>query len=288
MKLSVVIPCFNERAVVGRQLRALAAQRFEEPWEVVLADNGSTDGSPDEARRLQSELPSLTVLDASARKGAAYARNAGVRAARGELIAFCDADDEVAADWVEHMARGVEQHGFVACRLDDSKLNPPSLARYRNLVQRAGLQRGPVHPSLAYAGGGTLGIRRTLHDAVNGFDESLLAHEDTDYCLRVQEATGVELTFVPEALIQLSWPEGFWPGFRQLRSWGKKKVAVQRRHAPEVFERLGATGQAWRFAKHCLGVRRVRDVPALERWAMALGGELGALEGMLSERLKAR
>ena len=88
MQLSVVIACYNAARTIGGQLESLARQEWSEPWEVIVADNGSTDGSAAIAEQYRSRLPSLRVVDASARRGQAYARNVGAKAARGVALAF--------------------------------------------------------------------------------------------------------------------------------------------------------------------------------------------------------
>src|SRR3989304_5070799 len=92
MPISVVIPYYRAADTIEAQLAALAEQRCPEPWEVVIADNESSDELRRIIPRHEPSLPSLRVVDASARRGEGHARNVGVRGARGGLIAFCDAD----------------------------------------------------------------------------------------------------------------------------------------------------------------------------------------------------
>src|SRR4029453_12454234 len=95
MKLSVIVPCLNEAPILANQVRSLACQRRTKPREVIIADNGSTDGSLAIARQFQNDLPSLRVADASDRAGQAHAKNAAARIAQRDALRFCDADDEV-------------------------------------------------------------------------------------------------------------------------------------------------------------------------------------------------
>src|SRR6202035_2076299 len=82
------------------QLRALAHQQCDEPWEVVVADNGSTDESRVVAQEWANRAHMIRLIDGSKVRGPGAARNAGVRAAQGELLAFCDADDVVHPGWL--------------------------------------------------------------------------------------------------------------------------------------------------------------------------------------------
>ena len=95
-----MLACRNAEAHLGGQLEALAAQECDLPWELVVSDNGSTDRSLAIVREYRDRLPRLVVVDSSARRGPAAARNDGVRAAGGSLIVFCDTDDVVGPGWL--------------------------------------------------------------------------------------------------------------------------------------------------------------------------------------------
>lgn len=200
MKLSVIIPCFNSAKFLGQQLEALARQEWSEPWEVILADNGSTDDSIAIAWQYQHKFSHLRIVDASAIPGAAYARNAGAKVAKGELLAFCDADDEVAPGWVAAMGEALAQYEFVAGRLEREKLNEPWLRKSRIAAQTNKLSTFPCAPNLKRANSCNFGLQCSLFREIGGFDESLLRLEDFDLCLKAQIG-GKDLHFIPEALV---------------------------------------------------------------------------------------
>ena len=127
MQLSVVIPCYNAAATIGEQLEALARQEWDGDWEVVVSDNGSTDGSQDVVHGFKDRLPELRLVDSSATRGASYARNVGIEQARGDWILTCDDDDVAADNYVAAMAEALGIHDFVACRHDPRPLNEPWL-----------------------------------------------------------------------------------------------------------------------------------------------------------------
>ena len=98
-RVSVVVPVRNRRDLLARMLDGLEAQTFRD-FEVVVVDDGSTDGCGDEARsRLDAGLE-VRVLDSGAR-GAVEARRVGVNDARGEIVAFTDSDCVPRAGWLE-------------------------------------------------------------------------------------------------------------------------------------------------------------------------------------------
>lgn len=231
IKASVIIPCYNAEDTLQVQLDALCAQEWLEPWEVILSDNGSTDGSKQIAQRYFNHLPNFKIIDSSKIKGPAYARNRGVEASRGEFLFFCDADDEVAPGWVAAMAKGVESHDFVACRFESLKLNDAAARRAGGSVQNNGIQEYTYPSFLPHAGAGGLGIKRDIHMAVGGFDETMPMLEDTDYCWRVQ-LLGTKLVFAPDAVIHHRLRTSRRKMFRQSRLWGEFNVYLYKKYRP--------------------------------------------------------
>jgi glycosyltransferase involved in cell wall biosynthesis len=124
-KLSVIMPCLNGAATIAIQLEALAAQQWSEPWEVIIADNGSTDATFQIIEQYHDRLPGLRVVNASDKPGSAHARNVGVRAASADRLAFCDVDDMVEPGWVAAMGNALAEHDFVASIVALDKLNDP-------------------------------------------------------------------------------------------------------------------------------------------------------------------
>ena len=238
IRLSVILPCYNEEEFIGYQLEALANQQWGEPWELIIVDNGSSDRTLEIIDQYKDQFPSCLVLRAHEKQGASHVRNVGVEAATGELIAFCDADDIVAPDWLATMAKAIEELDFVAGRFENHKLNSDEAAVVHSGSQQDDLLRGFAPDYLPYAGGGNLGIKRPIHDLIGGFDESLLAVEDTDYCWRVQQA-GVKLHFASDLLVYRRLPTSLRKTLRQAFFWGKHVRSVYNKHRPLGIPKLG-------------------------------------------------
>ena len=287
MKLSVIVPCFNAADTLGDQLEALANQQWSEPWEVIIADNGSTDGSMAIVKQYQSKLSNLRIVDASERKGRAYACNLAALAAAGEAIAFCDADDEVGAGWVAAMGEALSKYDFVACRLDCEKLNESWTTKYRSLHLQS---EGPIeykYPAyLPHAAGASLGVKRSLHQAVGGFDETLLRLQDTDYCWRLQLA-GTELHFVPDAVIYYRFRHTVGGLYRQAHLWGEYNVFLYKKYRALGMPKLSwkASVKAWlHLLKRTFQVLSNEDRAA---WLWLLGWRIGRIQGCLKYKVLA-
>lgn len=271
MRLSIIIPCFNAAKTIAEQLNALAQQSVR-PWEVIVADNGSTDDSKAIAAQYADRLPNLQIVDASAKRGASYARNMGAKAVTGDAMAFCDADDVVSSTWVEALTNALAEHGFVASRFEFKSLNGPDATG----IQENGLQQFKP-PVLPYAGGCGLAIWKSLHEAVAGFDESVPTLEDTDYCLRVQLA-GTPLHFASEAVIHIRYRTTNAAAFKQSLSWGESFAIIYKRYRQYGVRCRGISARlvaiSWSFLR-CLVSRF--DSEAV--WK--LGWHLGLLRGFI-------
>lgn len=273
-RLSVIIPCFNNETTLPDQLSALAAQSSTYSWEVLIADNGSRDGTVAVAISFTNRIPALRVVDASATRGAAYARNVGAQAALGTALLFCDADDVMADGYLETMGRALDVHDFIACRYDFSRLNESWLVHARGGVgQGQGLAGGYCHPTLPYAGAGGLGIAKSVHDAVGGFDMTLKAvagQEDTDYCIRVQLA-GTPLVFVPDAVMHVRFRDTVPGVFKQAWAWAESGAYVQRRYAPQAAP-SSVSRTAYDLARHLAWkLVRVRTREDVAQWIWLAG-----------------
>lgn len=282
MRLSVVIPCYNGARTLGAQLEALAAQRWSGSWEVIFADNGSTDGSRGIAESYGARLPNFRVVDASARRGQPFALNEGARAALGEAVVFCDADDEVAPGWVEAIGTALATHDFVCSRLKTDKLNPSWKQRYLGEVQGEGLMKASYPPHLPFGGGCGLGIKRSLFEKMGGFDEAFPYCHDTDLCFRVQLA-GTPLTLIGDAVIQVRYRRGLYPAFVQARRWAIYNVRLAERYrvpgSPPAHSVRREIAHSRTLVRNLTAVRRPEH---LARWVFELGWHIGILQACRS------
>jgi GT2 family glycosyltransferase len=208
--VSVVIPNYNGAAQLGPCLRALARQTLC-PTEIVIADNGSSDGSLELIERL---APEARILRLGANLGFAGAVNAGIRAAQGDWVAVLNNDTEVSFRWLEEGMAALERHpdiDFVACRiLDMERRDRVFSAGDCFLRAGVGYRRGQERPDDAryaqevevFAASGCAALfRKSALDALGGFDESFFAYlEDVDLGLRFQ-ATGSRGWYAPGAVV---------------------------------------------------------------------------------------
>ncbi|WP_181177489.1 glycosyltransferase [Mesorhizobium sp. B4-1-1] len=182
MKLSVIMPVYNRERFVVPALRSLLRQRDAVDLDIIVIDDGSTDGSAEAVRAMMDENPCIRLFQHT-HMGVAGARNAGLRQlpADAGFVSFLDSDDislpgRFKADLAHFETRpGLDlTYSLMALvdRIDDETLEPAANSRIMTL-------RGL---SLCTALFG-----RALVDRIGWFDEEFALSEDTDYLLRVFE-----------------------------------------------------------------------------------------------------
>jgi GT2 family glycosyltransferase len=286
VKLSVVIPCYNGMATLADTLDALAVQEWSEPWEVLIVDNGRNEGLPRMVERYAGKLPGLRIVDATARLGRNHACNAGVRAASGESVAFTDADDTVGPGWVRAMGEALAAHECVACRVDLRKYNPEWLVSSRSGFQEKGIQTYHYPPYLPHAGGGTLGIRRSLFLELGGFGESWNCLEDTDFCWRLQLA-GHSIQFVPDAVLHVRFRPTLKGIFRQARMYGRYNVLLYKEYRSRGMPQLSLRAGLQRWLTVVKSTRNIFSKSGLAAWLWRLGWSYGRLQGSIQYKVLA-
>jgi glycosyltransferase involved in cell wall biosynthesis len=286
MKLSVISPCSNAAETIGETLDAFVQQRWEEPWEIIVANNRSTDNSMPIVERYYDRLPNLRVIEAVERQGQPYALNTGAKAALGRSIAFCDADDVVGEGWVAAMGHVLEQHEFVAARVDVERLNAGWILRSRGNNQRDGLQPYRYPPYLPHAGGGTIGVRRAIFNALGGFDEALPYLHDTDFCWKAQ-LCGFPLHFAPEAVMHIRYRAALTSLFRQARNYAEYNVALYKRYRPRGMPPITMRTSLKAWVTLLRRLPYIRDKAALSLWVWGFAQRLGRLQGSIKYRVMA-
>jgi glycosyltransferase involved in cell wall biosynthesis len=228
----VIVPVRNGATTIGEQLDALAAQTYEGAWEVVVADNGSTDGTPALARSWRERVPGLRVVDVSARPGPAYARNAAARLAEGDFLAFCDADDVVEPRWLDALVEAAGEYDAVTGVLDASALNDPDVQAWRPARAR----RLPHAGFLPFAPSCNLGVWADVFERTGGFDLEYPQSEDVEWSWRMQLAS-YRLGFAPDAVVHYRYRTALRGVVRQGYALGIASVRLYRDFARHGYRR---------------------------------------------------
>jgi glycosyltransferase involved in cell wall biosynthesis len=236
--ISVVVPVRNGMPWLEHQLSALSAQEAPVAWEVVVADNGSRDETRTCAQRWSERDPRIHLVDASAGRGAAAARNIGVRSARGRLLAFCDADDVVRPGWIASMVTALSNADLVAGAFDFGALDgSPSAVPVPAATRQLGF--------LPFGLSANLAVPRDVFEAVQGFDEALSPEEDVDLCWRLQ-LSGSRFAVASDAVVEKRERAPGLPTFRGAWAYGRCGPRLYARYRSRGMRRdLRGAAKAW-------------------------------------------
>jgi len=210
LSISIVIPNWNGAAYLERCLGSLEVQ-CGQCGEILVVDNGSTDGSAEVAARV---APRATVIRLGRNMGFAAAANAGIRAAHGDWVAVLNNDTEVSPSWLRECASGIERHpeaAFLACRIMDIRARERVFSA-GDCFLRAGVgyRRGQELPdrdeygvecAVFSACGCAALYRKAVLERIGLFDERFFAYlEDVDLGLRLR-AAGHCGWYLPSAVV---------------------------------------------------------------------------------------
>lgn len=222
---SVIIPVFNGAQTLAVQLGALASQVDAPPFEVLVADNGSTDATRSVAEAFTERLD-LRVIDASERRGPSFARNRGVEEASSPRLLFCDADDRVSSDWVKALHGALASNGLAT--------GPVIYVDARALASEPPLPSSlPARPRMyldqtPFASSNNLGIRAGVMRELRGFDLTFRCVEDADLTIRAQTA-GHDLGWADDAVVFNGRRETLRGSAKQFYRYGREDALLYRK-----------------------------------------------------------
>ncbi len=209
MRISLVIPTHNRKDTLRRCLATAASQDYPD-CEIIVVDDGSADGT---GEMVQREFPQVHYIRQERNRGPAAARNQGIEAATGEMIAFTDDDCLLPPDFLSRLADGYRRYpeaagvgGYLEAPEELLQTNP--FARYEayvtHRIYHAGAEEYLGGFECPAGGTNSMSYRKAALLEVGGFDESFpyAAGEDADLKWRVVQR-GYRLLYVPVKVVHL-------------------------------------------------------------------------------------
>lgn len=206
-KVSVVVPHYNDLKSLDLCLEALSNQTFaREDVEIVVADNASPQGEA-ALRELIAGRARLVVVEM---RGAGPARNGGVAASRGTILAFTDCDCQPDSAWLAEGVRVLEEADFVGGRMDVLVDDPQHLTAAEAFEMEFAFDNEGYVKRAGFTVTANLFCSRELFDAVGGFEVGV--PEDKEWCARAR-SMGYKIGYAPGAIVghpaRRSWDELF-------------------------------------------------------------------------------
>ncbi|MBI5442458.1 MAG: glycosyltransferase [Deltaproteobacteria bacterium] len=231
-RLSVVVPAYNARATLGSCLEGLLAQSApRESYEIIVVDDGSSDGTGEVAR----SFPVRYLRQDN--RGPAAARNLGAREARGEIVLFTDSDCTPDAGWLERMVAPLDDPRVVAVKGSYKTRQGSLAARFAQAEFEDRYDLLGMSTSIDMIDTYSAAFRREVFVAMGGFDESfpVANNEDTDLSYRLSRA-GHRLVFARDAFVYHRHPDTFRKYLRTKFWRGYWRMVVYRRYPDKALK----------------------------------------------------
>jgi len=254
--VSVIVPVYNAEATLPALFSALRGQQPHAlgSTEFLIVDNASTDTSRELIER--SGLPNLGVLHEE-RRGPSAARNRGLRAARGDVVALLDADCVPTRGWLRALVEPFDDPDVLIVAGGLASYPPRTGAQ--RFAARYGLndaRRSVNNAPLPFANTRNMAVRRDVAQAVGGWPEDLMFGEDVEFSYLVRHRFGCEIVFRETALCFHQDRESDADLTSQAYSYGRGTAALYRRHPdlvawtlPRRLHRRRRSTQRWLSAK---------------------------------------
>lgn len=218
VKVSVIIPTYNRLPMLKEAIHSVLDQDFED-FELIVVDDGSTDGTSDEIRRYGGRVK---LIQNNENKGVSFSRNRGILQSKGKYIAFLDSDDLWVKGKLKLQVSFLDENPqYPMCYTDEiwirkgKRVNPMKKhEKYSGWIFEKCLPLCIISPSSTM-------MRRSLFSQVGLFDEALPVCEDYDFWLRV--SSRFPIFFIPEKLII---KRGGHSDQLSQREWGNDRYRV--------------------------------------------------------------
>jgi glycosyltransferase involved in cell wall biosynthesis len=194
MLISVIIPTYNRAHCIVRALSSVTAQGISK-LEVIIGDDASTDNT---VHVVQALMPEATVVCLPYNQGASAARNAGLKVAKGDLIAFLDSDDEWLPGKLDKQIKFLRDNPEISLCSSGHLLTCKDGSRIEFLGKNPPDWRRELHEAQSFHGASTPMIRREVLEKVGFMDEKLRVLEDWDWMLRIAKKSRIHV--LPEML----------------------------------------------------------------------------------------
>jgi O-antigen biosynthesis protein len=238
-KVSVVVASYNGDRTLKVCLDSL--QRLNYPdYEVILVDDGSTDTTP----QIATTFPNVRYFRHRNNLGLSVARNTGIAAATGDIIAFTDSDCRADEDWLYHLVATLEGGEYAG--VGGPNLLPPEDSPVAAAVMAS--PGGPAHVMFddrqaEHIPGCNMAFYKWALEEIGGFDPVFTrAGDDVDVCWRLQQA-GCRIGFSPSAFVWHYRRSTVGAYLKQQEGYGEAEALLVRKH-PENFNSFG--GGIWR------------------------------------------
>lgn len=229
--LSVLIPSYNSKSTIVRTIKSIQASDYPGEMEIIVVDDGSTDGS----REMLGSMKGITPLMLGKNGGKAHALNTAMKTARGDVVACVDSDSYPEPPAFRKAVAALyrdDRNGAVTCFIRVDK--PHSLlTKLQDIEYLTGfgfsqMATNSIEAIFVAPGPATL-FRRKALDELGGFDEQNIT-EDLEIAWRLRKH-GYRIDYTPEAIVYTDVPDTLGKLYKQRMRWYRGKFFNIRKHS---------------------------------------------------------
>ncbi len=227
-RVSVIVPVHNGKGTIEECILSLLSQSYpEDAYEVIVVDNKSTDGTV----AIVKKYGRVKLLQEREVQSSYAARNRGVKCARGEILAFTDADCVATREWLREMVAGFTD-SQVGCVAGEVRLDPRRFRLFKEIEEAFPFsQRYTLHhPFLPYPKTANVCYHRDVFRCIGIFDPLFISGGDADLSWRMTLETDYRMVYRSSAIVYHTWPsfpEGF---FQKSRKYGMGAAALYKKY----------------------------------------------------------
>ena len=264
-QISVVIPIYNGEADLPDLLNCLKAQTYPADLvEYLLVDNNSSDRTATILQQSSNQEINLRLLSETNIQSSYAARNTGIKASTGEIIAFTDADCRPEPNWLEALIQPFVniETGIVAgeiIALPGETLIEKHADKGNVLSQKHTL----AHSFYPYGQTANLAIRKQIFEQVGLFRPYLTTGGDADICWRIQMESDWQLDFAPSAIVKHRHRSTLKELQSQWRRYGKSNSYLHELHGVDLMRELSLSEYLHRIARWLVKELPVNSVKAI-------------------------
>ncbi len=264
-RVSVVVASYNGAGTLEVCLRSLSSLRYPN-YDVLLVDDGSTDGTA----AIASRFPSVRTIRHEQNRGLSAARNSGIKEATGEIVAFTDSDCRADEDWLHYLVGDLLRQGGVG--VGGHNFLPPDDSPIAAAVMAS--PGGPAHVLIdderaEHIPGCNMAFYKKSLEEIGGFNPVFQsAGDDVDVCWRLQERGGF-LGFSPSGFVWHYRRNSVTAYLRQQKGYGRAEALLEPLH-PAKFNALG--NSRWQGRIYSSALAGIQTEPAVIYHGLFGGG----------------
>jgi glycosyltransferase involved in cell wall biosynthesis len=241
--VSVVIPTYNRAHKIEAAVKSVQAQSYAN-WEIVIADDGSTDNTEEIVKRLMATDSRIRYVKHTPNRGAQAARNAGIKTSKGDWIAFLDSDDQWLPDSLEirlniaqlQNVAVVHSRGYI---LKDKGIKEIyEIPAWSGSIYKKVLSKeGPIFPTLL--------VKKEALKKINYLDEKVVAYQEWDTAIRLAKYYDFGFEIQPTFIYDYTCPDSISRNF--IRA-GKGYEYIVEKHFKDILFKLGPRALAYHYS----------------------------------------